>query len=54
MTDAPAPVTFRVHFEDGQTLDVIAATPDEARRIAAKRIKGVIGKVKIVREPRDG
>jgi hypothetical protein len=41
---------FRVHFDDGQALDVQAETPAKAREEARRRRPGNILKVKQVRE----
>ncbi|MBS9720212.1 hypothetical protein JYU29_05860 [Tianweitania sp. BSSL-BM11] len=45
---------FRVHFEDGERVDVTAANPDAARAAAKKRHEGVITKVKRVRDTSNG
>lgn len=51
---------FRVRFEDGSFLDVEADHPDEARSIAAAKIKAErghavrIAKVKVAKEKVDG
>lgn len=43
-------ITFRVHFIDGDQIDVDAATPNSARDIARKRKGGgIVTKVKRVR-----
>lgn len=42
--------TFRVHFEDGETVDVRAVHPDDARDQASQRHSGRIRKVKVVRD----
>jgi len=45
--DADAPlVTFRVHFDDGETLTVRATDPNHARDLAKARRTGIIDKVK--------
>jgi hypothetical protein len=44
------PITFRVHFGDASHTDVIAATPDEARKVALKRRPGqIVSKIKVIR-----
>lgn len=42
--------TFRLHYDDGSSLDVEAETPDQARSIAKSRRGGAVKKIKIVRE----
>lgn len=43
-------VTFRVHFTDGDVLDVSATSPTAARDIARKRKGGgIISKVKVLK-----
>lgn len=42
--------TFRIHFEDGTTLDVDADHPDDARAAAKDKRAGRITKVKVVKE----
>lgn len=41
--------TFRVHYDDGTTLDVDATSPDDARKVAKGRRSGIITKVKVKR-----
>ena len=42
--------TFRVHFTDGDVLDVDAATPNSARDVARERKGGgIITKVKVLK-----
>ena len=41
-------IPFRIHFEDGRTEDVMAASADEAR--ATHKTFGTISKIKIIRE----
>lgn len=43
---------FRVHFADGTTTDVEAATPKDAKAVAEKRHTSHIRKIKVVREAR--
>jgi hypothetical protein len=45
--------TFRLHYDDGSTLEVDAETPGEARAVGATRRTGRICKVKVVREKAD-
>jgi len=46
---AEAPLLpFRIHFEDGRTEDVMAASADAAR--AMHKTFGTIKKIKIIRE----
>lgn len=46
--------TFRIHFETGETVDVEADHPDDARAKAAENRRGIrITKVKIVKEKSD-
>lgn len=42
-------LTFRVHFADGVTIDVDAATPTAARIVAEKKHDAIVTKVKVVR-----
>lgn len=44
-----ANILFRVHFEDGEKLDVTAADADTARKIASKRHPSHITKIKRVK-----
>ncbi|MCO5085111.1 MAG: hypothetical protein M9939_26455 [Mesorhizobium sp.] len=42
--------TFRVHFTSGETIDVIAANPTQARDIArARKGGGIVSKVKVLK-----
>lgn len=41
---------FRVHFEDGEKLDIRAEDSSAATKIAKRRYDGIITKVKLVRE----
>ncbi len=41
---------FRVHYNDGSTMDVDADRPDNARKAALETRKGGILKVKVVKE----
>lgn len=41
---------FRVHYTDGSTTDVEAERPDNARLKALEDRKGIITKVKVVKE----
>jgi hypothetical protein len=42
--------TFRVHFGDGETVDISAATPTGARVEAMRRFpSAIISKIKVVR-----
>lgn len=41
---------FRLHYTDGTTLDVDAENPAQAREIAKDRHKGIVAKVKVVKE----
>jgi hypothetical protein len=41
---------FRVHYADGFTTDVDADRPDNARLKALEERKGIITKVKVVKE----
>lgn len=41
---------FRVHYADGGTIDVDAGRPDNARKAALETRKGIILKVKVVKE----
>lgn len=42
--------TFRVHFTDGTTIDVVAGNPNQARDIARDRKGGgIVSKVKILK-----
>ena len=43
-------LTFRVHFADGSTVDVVAATPKDARAEVEKSHTAHIRKIKVVRE----
>ena len=45
---------FRVHYNDGSTMDVDADRPDNARLKALEERKGIITKVKVVKEKVDG
>lgn len=47
---AEKPVTFRVHFEDGTKLDILAADATSAAKAAGQQSHGIITKVKRVRE----
>lgn len=41
--------TFRIHYAGGQTLDVTAETPSEARDKAQQQRAGIITKVKVLK-----
>lgn len=43
-------IPFRVHFVDGEKLDVHALSSDHARQIAENRRPGIIEKIKRIRE----
>lgn len=44
-------IHFRIHFENAQPMDLVAASADEARKHASKLAPGkIISKVKIVKE----
>lgn len=43
-------IRFRVHFADGTTVDVDAATPTAARISAQGKNDAIVTKVKVVRE----
>jgi len=40
---------FRVHFVGGGYEDVAANNPTDARRLAIKRTKGIVTKIKVLR-----
>lgn len=47
-----APYTFRIHFKNGSHVDVIADTPDLARKIVAEKNSAPIAKIKVLKENR--
>lgn len=57
MTTAPDEklrLPFRVHFEDGTKLDVLATDAKTAATEAGKRHPGLIRKTKLIRETEQG